>query len=36
MIKQTLLGAVMLAAPFAAQAQVTLTAETTAPGSTPH
>ncbi|UWQ97341.1 C4-dicarboxylate ABC transporter substrate-binding protein [Rhodobacteraceae bacterium M385] len=36
MIKQTLFGAALLAAPFAAQAQVTLTAETTAPGSTPH
>ncbi len=36
MIKKTLLGAALALTPFAAMAQVTLTAETTAPGSTPH
>lgn len=36
MMKKTLLGAVVALAPFAASAQVTLTAETTTPGSTPH
>lgn len=35
-MKSTLLGVVVALAPFAASAQVTLTAETTAPGSTPH
>ncbi|MEO9902936.1 TAXI family TRAP transporter solute-binding subunit [Nisaea sp.] len=36
MIKITLLGVAIALAPLAAQAQVTLTAETTTPGSTPH
>ncbi|SMY09428.1 TAXI family TRAP transporter solute-binding subunit [Flavimaricola marinus] len=36
MIKKTLFGAALALAPLAAAAQVTLTAETTAPGSTPH
>lgn len=36
MIKVTLLGAALALAPIAAAAQVTLTAETTTPGSTPH
>lgn len=36
MIRQTILGAVLAAAPLAAAAQATLTAETTTPGSTPH
>ena len=36
MLRSTLLGALVALAPFAAQAQVTLTAETTTPGSTPH
>lgn len=36
MIKASILGAVMALAPAAAFAQVTLTAETTSPGSTPH
>ena len=36
MFKKTLLGAVLAFGPLAAAAQVTLTAETTTPGSTPH
>lgn len=36
MFRQTLLGAALAVAPLAAQAQATLTAETTTPGSTPH
>lgn len=36
MIRQTILAAVLAAAPLAAAAQATLTAETTTPGSTPH
>jgi TRAP-type uncharacterized transport system substrate-binding protein len=36
MIRQTILGAVLAAAPVAVAAQATLTAETTTPGSTPH
>lgn len=36
MIKHTLLGAALALAPLAVSAQATLTAETTAPGSTPH
>jgi TRAP-type uncharacterized transport system substrate-binding protein len=36
MIKATLFGAALALAPLAVQAQVTLTAETTSPGSTPH
>jgi len=36
MMRTTLLGAVVALTPFAASAQVTLTAETTTPGSTPH
>lgn len=36
MIKSILLGASLTLAPLAAAAQVTLTAETTGPGSTPH
>jgi len=36
MLKSTLLGATIALAPLAAAAQVTLTSETTTPGSTPH
>ncbi len=36
MVRSTLVGAMIALAPIAASAQVTLTAETTTPGSTPH
>ena len=36
MLKKTLLGGVLALAPMMGQAQATLTAETTTPGSTPH